>query len=63
MPDQSENDALTLFAIFEKGDALFPVAEFEKDADDSDIETGYKLFFTKYMLTDDEPDFTITELS
>lgn len=27
------------------------------------FEDGYRLFFTESMLTDDEPDFTITELS
>lgn len=60
LPNNLENDALTLFAVFEKDDALMDIAQFEFD--NNDIEVGYKLFFTEYMLKADKPDFTIVEL-
>ena len=54
------DDSLELYAQIDNSNVLTPVAYFEND---TDIETAYELFFTEYLLEQDNPDYAIAEVS
>ena len=56
----AEDNSSVLLAAFPDSDMLTHIAYFENDYD---IETGYGLFFSEYMLECDNPDYELTEIS
>lgn len=54
-------DTLTLYAQIGNDKVLTLIAYFENG--DNDIETTYKLFFTEFLLEQENPDYAIAELS